>query len=208
MNSDSFDKDFCLQKIDSAISMVDRLIDGDYPHLDSKEALTRIRDVYRKDRDLLISVDPSAAQDTVLEYCRRVNINLVRFKAFLGLLLRSSNIRVIDIRMLHQLFAPGQRSLSRTSIRLTSQSTCFSPSIINQSAPKETAIILAPSTWCFRALYTVGRRSLRHLRTPRRRRATEWNRVLTYDHANGDSSTGSGSPRLDVQISPCRPPAG
>jgi hypothetical protein len=93
MSSDSFDKDFCLQKIDSAISMVERLIDGDYPHLDSKEALGRILEVYRADRNLLLSVDHSAGQDTVLEYCRRVNINLVRFKAFLGLLLRSSNIR-------------------------------------------------------------------------------------------------------------------
>jgi hypothetical protein len=93
MNSASFDKDFCVQKVDSAISMVERLIDGDYPHLDSRDALVRILEVYRKDRDLLLSIDPSAAHDTVLEYCRRVNINLVRFKAFLGLLLRSSNIR-------------------------------------------------------------------------------------------------------------------
>jgi hypothetical protein len=93
MNSDSFDKDFCLQKVDSAISMVERLIDGDYPHLDSRDALVRILEVYRTDRDLLLSIDSSAAHDTVLEYCRRVNINLVRFKEFLGLLLRSSNIR-------------------------------------------------------------------------------------------------------------------
>lgn len=93
MNSDSFDKDFCIQKVDSAISMVDRLIDGDYPHIDSKEGLRRILEVYRKDSNLLLSLDSSVAQDTVLEYCRRVNINLVRFKAFLGLLLRSSNIR-------------------------------------------------------------------------------------------------------------------
>jgi hypothetical protein len=42
MSSGSFDKDFCLQKVDSAISMVERLIDGDYPHLDSKEALGRV----------------------------------------------------------------------------------------------------------------------------------------------------------------------
>jgi hypothetical protein len=93
MSSDSFDKDFCVQKVDSAISMVERLIDGDYPHRDSSEALLRILAVYQKDRDLLLSIDASVAQDTVLEHCRRVNINLVRFKAFLGLLLRSSNIR-------------------------------------------------------------------------------------------------------------------
>ena len=130
MSSDSLDKDFCLQKVDSAISMVERLIDGDYPHPDSKQALSRIIDVYRADRDLLLSMrwrrelgggarhaddggrwrrelgggarqpsgfnncgEGAAAQDTVLEHCRRVNINLVRFKAFLGLLLRSSNIR-------------------------------------------------------------------------------------------------------------------
>ncbi|MFZ1920655.1 MAG: hypothetical protein WAU57_03360, partial [Xanthobacteraceae bacterium] len=93
MSSDSLDKHFCLQKVDSAISMVERLIDGDYPHRDSWKALKRILAVYRKDRDLLLSIDASIAQDTVLEHCRRVNFNLVRFKAFLGLLLRSSNIR-------------------------------------------------------------------------------------------------------------------
>jgi hypothetical protein len=93
MNSASSNKDFCIQKVDSAISLVERLIDGDYPHLDSRDALVKILGVYRGDRDLLLSIDPAAAEDTVLEYCRRVNINLVRFKAFLGLLLRSSNIR-------------------------------------------------------------------------------------------------------------------
>jgi hypothetical protein len=64
-------------------------------HLDQirPHGLVRILDVYQADRDLLLSIDPSAAQDTILEYCRRVNINLVRFKAFLGFLLRSSNIR-------------------------------------------------------------------------------------------------------------------
>src|ERR1044071_4792801 len=93
MNSDIFDRDFCLQKLDSAISMVERLIDSDYPHLDSREALKRILDVYRRDRALLASIDASAQKDTILEHCRRVNFNLVRFKSFLGLLLRSSNIR-------------------------------------------------------------------------------------------------------------------
>lgn len=93
MSFDSVDRDFCLQKVDSAISMVERLIDGDYPHLDSRAALTKIAEVYRRDRDLLESIDATAAKDTVLEHCRRVNINLVRFKTFLGLLLRSSNIR-------------------------------------------------------------------------------------------------------------------
>lgn len=93
MSSDSLDKHFCIQKVDSAISMVERLMDGDYPHRDSKKALERILAVYQKDRDLLYSIDASIGHDTILEHCRRVNFNLVRFKAFLGLLLRSSNIR-------------------------------------------------------------------------------------------------------------------
>src|ERR1700738_4006246 len=93
MNSESFDKDFCQKKIDSAISTVERLIESDYPHFDSRAALDKILEVYRADRNLLLSIDPSAGHDTVLEHCRRVNVNLVHFKAFLGLLLRSSNIR-------------------------------------------------------------------------------------------------------------------
>jgi hypothetical protein len=73
--------------------MVERLMDGDYPHRDSKDALNKILGVYQQDRELLASIDSTATPDTILEYCRRVNNNLVRFKAFLGLLLRSSNIR-------------------------------------------------------------------------------------------------------------------
>jgi hypothetical protein len=87
------DKDFCLQKLNSAISTVERLLDGDYPHTDSKDALARILSVYKADKDLLNSLDFTAQNDTILEYCRRINIDLVRFKAFLGLLIRSSNIR-------------------------------------------------------------------------------------------------------------------
>jgi hypothetical protein len=93
MSSDSFDKDFCLQKVQSAISLVQRLLDGDFPHRDSKKALEKILTVYESDRKLLRSLDSTAQPDTVLEHCRRANINLVRFKIFLGLLLRSSNLR-------------------------------------------------------------------------------------------------------------------
>jgi hypothetical protein len=87
------DKDFCLQKLNSAIATVARLLDGDYLHTDSKQALNRILSVYQADKKLLESLDSTAQHDTVLEHCRRVNIDLVRFKAFLGLLIRSSNIR-------------------------------------------------------------------------------------------------------------------
>lgn len=93
MSLDLFDRDFCLQKIQSAISLVQRLLDSDYPHRDSQKALKKILTVYQKDWSLLRSLDSSAQADTVLEHCRRANINLVRFKVFLGLLLRSSNLR-------------------------------------------------------------------------------------------------------------------
>lgn len=87
------DRDFCLQKLQSAISLVKRLLDADYPHRDSEKALKKILEVYQADEALLESLDRTAQPDTILEYCRRANINLVRFKVFLGLLLRSSNLR-------------------------------------------------------------------------------------------------------------------
>ena len=93
MPSGLSDKDFCLQKIDSAIALLERLLDGDYPHLDSKRALKRILEVYNQEKERLLSLDDTAQPNTTLEYCRRINIILVRLKVFLGLLLRSSNIR-------------------------------------------------------------------------------------------------------------------
>jgi hypothetical protein len=89
----SLDKNFCIQKIDSAIELVDRLLDGDHPHDDSKTALEKLKGVYVNDRDLLRSLDESVKTDTILEHCRRANVNLVRLKTFVGFLLRSTNIR-------------------------------------------------------------------------------------------------------------------
>lgn len=89
----SLDKSFCVQKIDSAIGLVDRLLDGEHPHDDSKLALQQLRAVYERDKQLLLSQDDSIANDTLLEFCRRANVNLVRLKVFVGFLLRSTNIR-------------------------------------------------------------------------------------------------------------------
>jgi hypothetical protein len=92
-NSDSIDKDFGLQKLDSAINLISRLIDGDHPHRDSRQALEQIIEVYSQERETLRDLDETAQLDTVLERCRRVNIKLERLKKFLGLLIRSTNIR-------------------------------------------------------------------------------------------------------------------
>ena len=55
--------------------------------------LKRILEVYNQEKERLLSLDDTAQPNTTLEYCRRINIILVRLKVFLGLLLRSSNIR-------------------------------------------------------------------------------------------------------------------
>ena len=73
--------------------MVERLLDGEHPHDDSRIALTKLKDVYKADRERLLSLDEAAKDDTVLEHCRHANVNLVRLKKFVGFLLRSTNIR-------------------------------------------------------------------------------------------------------------------
>ena len=88
-----FDKDFCLQKLEAVIELAEKLVEGDYPQRDSRLAISKILSVYVKERDALKLLETSAQQDTILEYCRRANINLERFKHFLGMLLRSANIR-------------------------------------------------------------------------------------------------------------------
>src|SRR5690348_7303268 len=111
----SVDRDFCLQKIDSAIAVVSRLIDGDHPHRDSKDALQEILAVYSAERARLVGLDETSQADTVLEVCRRINVKLARLTTFQGLLLRSTNIRnafevYFPIRILAaELFTPNAK---------------------------------------------------------------------------------------------------
>jgi hypothetical protein len=87
------DKDFCGQKLDEVINLIRRLLVGDYPHKDSKHALKNILDSFKEQRRLLDSLDETAERDTILGFCLEVNINIVLYKPFIGLLLRSSNLR-------------------------------------------------------------------------------------------------------------------
>jgi hypothetical protein len=92
MISGRHERDFCDQKLSLVIGAIERLLAGDYPHNDSKDALKQILIVYENDRMLLRKIDTAAQLDTVLEFCRRINIRIVRLKTFLGLLIRSSNL--------------------------------------------------------------------------------------------------------------------
>ncbi|MEI9901799.1 MAG: hypothetical protein WDN31_18740 [Hyphomicrobium sp.] len=92
-NSDSADIDYCTQKIDSVIALLDRLLTGDYPHQDSERALKALRTVYEAERADLLAIDPKADLDTILEFCRGANVKIARLKSVIGLLLRSSNLR-------------------------------------------------------------------------------------------------------------------
>jgi hypothetical protein len=68
-------------------------LDGDYPHVDSRKALERIAEVFAADRLRLQGVDENDDPNVVLGYCRQANINIVRLHPFLGMLIRSSNLR-------------------------------------------------------------------------------------------------------------------
>lgn len=92
-NSITADTDYCLQKIDSVISLLDRLLTGYYPHQDSELALTALHTVFNAQRAELLAIDPKADLDTALEFCRRANVLITRLKPVIGLLLRSSNLR-------------------------------------------------------------------------------------------------------------------
>jgi hypothetical protein len=76
------DREFCIQKINELIALINRLLDGDYPHVDSRSALERISKVFADDLALLESVDEADDPDVILEYCRRANINIVRLLHF------------------------------------------------------------------------------------------------------------------------------
>ena len=54
------DKDFCLQKLDAAIALVESLTDNEFPHPDSRLALEPIARVYKADKELLLSLEEDA----------------------------------------------------------------------------------------------------------------------------------------------------
>jgi hypothetical protein len=73
--------------------LAERLLEGEYPHVDSRNAIDKILAAYQNSKCQLLRLDHTASPETVLEYCRSVNIDLVRLKIFLGFLLRSANLR-------------------------------------------------------------------------------------------------------------------
>jgi hypothetical protein len=87
------DRDFCCQKLESVITLITRLLSDNYPHTDSRLALESIKRLHQTDKDLLKSISPADKSDTITEFCRRVNVNIAAFHPFLGMLLRSSNLR-------------------------------------------------------------------------------------------------------------------
>ncbi len=133
-NSTSLSKDFCVQKLDTAILMISRLSDADYPHTDSREALFELQRVYELDRQRLLTL-LGAQDNTILEYCRRANINIVRLKKFIGMLLRSTNLRnAFEIYFPIKLYA--QSILGNSTKLVLSSEWEFSPFIYPVALPE------------------------------------------------------------------------
>lgn len=93
MNSVSFEKDYCRQKLDSILALIQKVLDTDFPHEDSRAALKQLKIVYEGEKSRLATITPSASNETVLAYCRDANVIVADLQNFLGMLVRSSNLR-------------------------------------------------------------------------------------------------------------------
>jgi hypothetical protein len=121
MNSALLERDFCVQKLDAVLALIKKLLDSEFPHPDTKAAFQQLELVYKDEVSRLSSINTKASHDTVLGYCLNANVRIAQLTQFLGMLVRSSNLRnafemFFPIKVLaRELLTPSKSKLVLTS---------------------------------------------------------------------------------------------
>lgn len=85
--------DYTLQKIHLVLAQISRLLESEFPHSDSKDALARLKLVFQDDEkriEACLRVSDSALKE---QACAEANFHIARFLPILGFALRSTNTR-------------------------------------------------------------------------------------------------------------------
>lgn len=101
--------------------------DSDFPYAQSREALGRIRDLFKDCRNRILQLPPDKALDIVKAMCGEVLTTLFRYLPLLGFILRSTNVRNA-----FELYGPLLRLARRivsstTQLILSSEWRMYSP---------------------------------------------------------------------------------
>jgi len=93
MSSAPLEKEFCIQKLNAVLALINKLLESEFPHPDTKAALDTLQTVFSTELNRLTSLSDKLSLDTTLGYCLDANVRIVKLQLFLGMLIRSSNLR-------------------------------------------------------------------------------------------------------------------
>jgi hypothetical protein len=93
MNNALLDKQFSRQKLCSTIDLIDKLSASKFPYDDSVDALQVIKVELDEVLREIEQVDSDANPNVIYHFCREGNSLIYFYMGFIGLLLRSSNVR-------------------------------------------------------------------------------------------------------------------
>lgn len=85
--------DYTLQKLRLVLDQISRLLESEFPHVDSKEALELLKQVFEKDRTRLHACLRAGDSTLTNQSCAEANFHIARFLPILGFALRSTNTR-------------------------------------------------------------------------------------------------------------------
>jgi hypothetical protein len=84
---------YAKQKLTSAIKLVKKILQGDWPHIDSKIALERILEQLNLEIKLLENLDKDASTDIIHRRCQNAKRIIASQIGLISFILRSSNLR-------------------------------------------------------------------------------------------------------------------
>lgn len=87
------DKAFAEQKLRYAILVADQLLEGDWPHRETADALRIVRQQFAEQLAVVLSLDEGSSKSLVKAHCQNARHTIHRFIGFMGFMLRSTNLR-------------------------------------------------------------------------------------------------------------------
>lgn len=85
--------DYTLQKIQLVLAQISRLLESEFPHADSKQALELLKLVFEEDEHLVEKSIKEGDLSIKEQCCGEANFHVARFLPILGFALRSTNTR-------------------------------------------------------------------------------------------------------------------
>lgn len=124
---------YAQERTDAFLAEIDRLLQSEFPHRDSRKALTALQDVFEVEKALLGSFDPESSAAIIRQQCGLTLAKLYNYSPLLGFILRSTNVRnAFEIigpfrRLTQQVLQSGEGASDASARLLLSSEWDYSP---------------------------------------------------------------------------------